>query len=514
MNDPQKPSTETPLKAADFSPQAPVVDTEAVTASAARPAWLIPAIAGTAVALLFVLFVLPKLVASDPEANPAANDIDNAEQHSGVSNSPKAKAQPETSERSPFAEAQEGKLRRQAQEILQPLLELQGVLVELGVEQWAAEEYTAAISEAEAGDAAYKAREFEPAIASYQSALDQLRAIEDSIPARIDQAYQATLAAIENGDSGSARTALNALATLDPSNPALPAIEARIDSIPAVQGAIAEARTAAEQDDYQTAVAVLTEAARLDPAHQLVSQLTGEYREALRIQNFRDAMSDGYALLEQGQFDRARAAFARATKISPNASEPGAALAELEIAETAAKLQTLKKDGARFEGDEQWAKAIEAYKAAQAIDATVLFAADGLTRATPRAQLDKRLSDTLDNPNRLSDLNALKEAEQLLEYAKRVPAPGTKLTQQIAQLTETLEYARTPVTVIFTSDSATDVTLRRVKRIGSFEREAMTLRPGEYTAVGIRTGFRDVRVTFTVKPDESSVVDVRCTEAI
>ena len=66
----------------------------------------------------------------------------------------------------------------------------------------------------------------------------------------------------------------------------------------------------------------------------------------------------------------------------------------------------------------------------------------------------------------------------------------------------------------FTSDNQTDVTLLRVKRLGSFATSELTLRPGRYTALGVRNGFRDVRINFDITPDSRTDVDVRCLEAI
>ena len=64
------------------------------------------------------------------------------------------------------------------------------------------------------------------------------------------------------------------------------------------------------------------------------------------------------------------------------------------------------------------------------------------------------------------------------------------------------------------SDGLTDITVLRVQRLGLVQRQILTLRPGTYTAVGMRTGFRDVRIQFEVKPGQLNTVDVRCVEAI
>ena len=51
--------------------------------------------------------------------------------------------------------------------------------------------------------------------------------------------------------------------------------------------------------------------------------------------------------------------------------------------------------------------------------------------------------------------------------------------------------------------------------LGQFDRVSMKLRPGKYVAAGTRSGFRDVRVEFTVTGETSSQqVVVRCEEPI
>jgi hypothetical protein len=54
-----------------------------------------------------------------------------------------------------------------------------------------------------------------------------------------------------------------------------------------------------------------------------------------------------------------------------------------------------------------------------------------------------------------------------------------------------------------------------VARLGKFDQRELSLRPGTYTAVGSRIGYRDVRLEFTVTPDSAPpTVNIACTEAI
>jgi hypothetical protein len=71
------------------------------------------------------------------------------------------------------------------------------------------------------------------------------------------------------------------------------------------------------------------------------------------------------------------------------------------------------------------------------------------------------------------------------------------------------------VAVRLESDGQTEVTLFRVGRLGRFQQKALELRPGTYTVVGSRRGYRDVRLELEVRPGESPApLVVRCSEAI
>ena len=137
-----------------------------------------------------------------------------------------------------------------------------------------------------------------------------------------------------------------------------------------------------------------------------------------------------------------------------------------------------------------------------------------LLRATPRADLDTRLEKIPEERDRLIDARIMRLAQESLAEAMMIVNPGSRLTSQIARAQETITYASTPVSVTMTSDGLTDVTLLRVKRLGTLAEQTLSLRPGLYTAVGIRNGYRDVRVKFEVRPNQRNAVEVRCVEPI
>ena len=191
-----------------------------------------------------------------------------------------------------------------------------------------------------------------------------------------------------------------------------------------------------------------------------------------------------------------------------------AAQGELTGAKTAAKLRALLLEGKEKESEENWNAALAVYQQALDTDATLVFAQEGLARARPRAELATALAGVLTEQERLIDRRALANAEITMKAAQKIEPRGPVLAKQIYDLEAALDYARTPVKVTLISDEQTDVSLLRVRSLGLISSLELTLRPGDYVATGSRIGYRDVRISFTVKPKEVTQIDVRCTESI
>lgn len=506
---------EQPLSATTFEPAPIAANSGAIeeTQAARRPAVIGLGLA--VLLLLFVFFVLPSLVTPDDPTQLGEVGATNAGTAEGSLANPTAGVISEVGEgRSPFAEAQESALRREAQEVLQTLLSKQSALEALGAARWAETTYSDALERAALGDTAYRERDFEQAIASYQTGVDLLDALEQSLPERIDALLATLTLAIEAGDLLAAQARLNESVEMAPADSRLVDLNERVSALPQVISALEAAALAEAGDDYAEAVASAERATEADPLHLRAQRRLSELQLALTQQRFTAAMTAGYAALAQTEFARAKAQFEAAAQLQPGAREPGAALAELEQARTQARLLSIKALAERAEREERWQDAITLFKEALAIDALILYANEGMARAQPRADLDERLDAIVTEKNRLIDRRVLRLAQETLDEAQGVPSPGTRLQQQIVAATATIDYATTPVTIQMSSDGLTDITVLRVQRLGLVQQQTLTLRPGTYTAVGMRNGFRDVRIQFEVTPGQLNAVDVRCVEAI
>ena len=86
---------------------------------------------------------------------------------------------------------------------------------------------------------------------------------------------------------------------------------------------------------------------------------------------------------------------------------------------------------------------------------------------------------------------------------------------QIAELASLLAEANREYDITLRSDGETEIIVYKVARLGRFTQRELTLRPGTYTAVGTRDGYRDVRRQFTIKRDGATApINIACSEPI
>ena len=229
---------------------------------------------------------------------------------------------------------------------------------------------------------------------------------------------------------------------------------------------------------------------------------------------FERAMSEGLAALDGGDYATAREAFGRAAALRPGSSQSADGLARAEAGARLAEINSLREAARTLEEQEDWHGARQRYEAVLEIDPAIGFAIDGRARSSLRAELSDRMAFHLSHRGRLSSDEVLQEASGLLEQASVLEA-GPKLQQQRQQLAQAIEAFSTPVTATLESDQLTDVVIYKVGRLGTFSRHALDLRPGTYTVVGSRNGFRDVRRKLVIEPGRSpQPLTIRCEEKI
>lgn len=475
------------------------------------PRWILPALAGLAILALLVFFWLPQQV-SEPQDRGVNTD---EAMSPSTPAAPQSPADALAEDASPWSEAQAARLRKEAQEVLQDLLDLQFTLEESAAERWAGEQWADAVSTAKAGDELYRQRRYVEAKEEYASGLQQMREVEARLPAAVEEQLEMARAALEAGQVQDVNSALELVTLIAPENAELADLRQRADSLPSLIKNLQEATAAEARGELNEAEESLRQAVALDPQHQRAASELERVSIANTEQRFNAAMSSGYLALDEQDFTEASAQFSSAQSLKPNSAEASSALQELQVARQAAQLVAIKTQGAKLESNEQWQAAADAYQRAVKLDSSVLFASEGLKRSQARARLDQQFRKAIEQPERLADVAVADATASLLEQARKISPRGPVLAKQVNTLEQLLEQYNTLVPVNFRSDGETEVIVYKVARLGRFQETTLTLRPGSYRVRGSRRGYRDVLHTFTVSHEgDVPAITVTCTERI
>jgi tetratricopeptide (TPR) repeat protein len=383
------------------------------------------------------------------------------------------------------------------------------------VERWGGQGYLDAVDRYEEGDRAYVDRNYRLAGEKYREASKMLEPFFD----RIDEVFEEALAgardAFENGDASEAVRLYDLAVAVTPGNvDAESGLERalNLDSVLALMDQGLQFEADLELDAARLA---FERALEIDALWEPAKAALERVRIAISNLSFEQRMTEGFDALYAGEFDTARAAFNAARLLRPDSREAADGLTQVELEVKLADIRRLEDEANRLADAEQWETSIGVYQDILKIDPDLQFAQQGLATARARAALHQRLQGYIDDPDGLSDEANMQAATRTLLDLARIDPMGPRLADQKTELSRLLKRAATPLEVQLMSDNATEVSVFKVGRLGTFDNRQIELRPGNYVAVGIRPGYRDVRVEFRVAPEiDMEPIVVRCEEAI
>lgn len=240
---------------------------------------------------------------------------------------------------------------------------------------------------------------------------------------------------------------------------------------------------------------------------------------------FNKNISEALSAIEKNNFNRAEKNLTAARLLKAN--EPVIKELKQRITDKRKQLtiNNLIQTAQQEEKNEQWLQAINVYKKILSIDANINSIIVKKQRANVYLKLNTILNNIVEKPERLSDdkvlTNAknsiqlikseLKEKRQLLYPLSTTPG----LTRKISTAEKIINEASIPIKVTIQSDNLTEISIYKVGSFGKLTEKKLTLRPGHYTIVGSREGYRDVRKKVVITAaDQLIILNVKCKETI
>jgi serine/threonine protein kinase len=278
---------------------------------------------------------------------------------------------------------------------------------------------------------------------------------------------------------------------------------------------LTDAHSAERAHNYSRAAQDYSQALALDPGNTLAKAGLARANAAFGDDNYARSVGAGFAALGAGQLTEAQSDFHQALALRPQGTEAAEGLERVSAAMQAGRIAAVRQRAAALEDQEQWQRAIAVYDQALREDPSLAFARRGRARDEARAELSAELQQIIDHPQRLSVQSVRDEAVTLLQEAREATPSGPVLQAQTERLGRLLPQLDRPVLLNLISDNSTEVTIPSLGAFGTFGRRQIRLKPGTYTVIGTRDGYRAVHQEFTVEPGQQAMtITVSCSEPI
>lgn len=402
-----------------------------------------------------------------------------------------------------------------AEEQLAQWLHLHDQLKSAQASAWAPEKLTSIEAVAQEADTAMTQRAYPQAMAGYAAAITEGKTLlagrDDLFASRMAQGQEA-LAADQPAE---AQAHFEMALKIKPDDAAARQAMANAELRGQILPLMAAAQGHEREGRYDLALADYESALKRDPAYAPARRAVDRLREQFAEEQYNRLVAEGLNALYQQRLSEARVHIQTALQYRPGGHEAREALHQIDTAAREQQIGRLQRRGRAAENQEAWNRALKAYEAVLAIDPALQFAREGAARSRERIRLDKRLRFYLDHPDRLASERYLEEARLLLAAVQALEPRGPRLTQEIHALQTAIQTAQVRIPVTLVSDGQTEVAVLRVARLGRITRETLELRPGTYTIVGARNGYKDVRQTIRIQADQTALqVAIACKEKI
>ncbi|MCP4625363.1 MAG: hypothetical protein GY850_17855 [bacterium] len=380
-----------------------------------------------------------------------------------------------------------------------------------GVLEWGGDPYAAIIQLSREADAFFIEKNYVAASEKYTDAT----AKADELAGQMAEVFKLMMAqgriALGEGDGERAQQKFSVALMIDPTNKSAQHGMARAKKIETVMQLIETGKRHEKNANLSFAHADYQEALQLDPESKEAQKALNRIKGQIKNEAFQQLMSEGLAAFHNNNYKLAQTKLIKAKSFKPESQEAGDALAQVDQAIRLARIEALRKSAVKAEGSENWEQALKFHLAVLEIDKNVRFAAQGKERSLKQIRIKKRVNYFLENPDVLEFDIQLGNAVLLVHEVEEIEPKGPRLKAQLKKLTQLVEAAQTPVKIAIESDNLTDVAIYKVGKLGRFAVRELSMRPGTYTVVGARDGYKDVRQKIVIKSGQGPLrITVKC----
>lgn len=401
--------------------------------------------------------------------------------------------------------------KQAAEQKLAEFLEIKKLLDGKGAAEWGGKSYAEMIDIGRQADSLLIKKADLPAAAEYaRAALIGLQ-IADQADAALGRMLEEGRIALTEGKGTVAQKKFSVALKIDPANQSAQKGFKRSQTIETVMQRIESGKQHEKDNALTLARTQYQQALEIDPDADEARRSLNRVTDLIKAQQFSQLMSAGLTALDNNDYALAQTRLLKAKSLRPDSREVSDALMQVDQALRLTRIDRLHDTAKNAEQSEDWQAALKSYLDVLGIDPNLQFAVRGKERAGEQIRIAKRLDYYLTQPQVLESDQQLENAVQLLDEAQQVAPRGQALASRINELDRLVMVAQTPVTITIESDNLTQIAVYKVGKLGRFSQHELKLRPGTYTVVGARDGYRDVRRKIVVKAGQQALrINVQC----
>ncbi len=350
--------------------------------------------------------------------------------------------------------------------------------------------------------------QFQQAIDLIEQSLNNKQTIKSSLLQKTEQL-------LTKNETEQAKKTLEKARIIDPQDKKIDELMQRIIQRPQVLELEKQAVRYEQDDNKQGALEAYTKIIEMDKQYLKAQKKIAELTKQIKDDQFKKTIGQLIIALDKNNIKKAQLVFNQAQSIYPE--DP--VLAELQqrlnqLKKTATIIKNLKQ-AEYYQHNEQWNKALKAYKAVLKADPNSSNALLNIERVKKYIKINQSLDKIIQSPDRLQEDKVLDNSRAILAFVKDqlkhkngllYPLSRTPvLKQKLIKTENIIQSASKIINVQLISDNKTEVVIYKVGKFGKFENREIKLRPGLYTIVGSRDGFKDYRKKVRILPDKNNV---------
>lgn len=380
---------------------------------------------------------------------------------------------------------------------------------------WSEETYKKAIALEKQALQDKKDQKFELAEGKFQKAIELIEQSFNNKQKIKSSLLQKTEQLLAKNETEQAKQTLEKARVIDPQNKKIDELMQRITQRPQILELEEQAGRYEQDDNKQDALELYKKILVLDKQYTKVQKKIAELTRQIKDDQFKKIIGQLIVSLDENNIKKAQLLFSQAQSIYPEDPVLTELQQRLNQQKKSATIIKNLKQAEYYQNNEQWNKALKAYKTVLKADPNSSNALLNIERVKKYIKINQSLDKIIQYPDRLQEDKVLDNSRSILAFVKDqlkqknsllYPLSRTPvLNEKLIKTENIIRSASKIINVQLISDNKTDVIIYKVGKFGKFENREIKLRPGLYTIVGSRDGFKDYRKKIRISPDKNNV---------